>query len=138
MYYISSFAGFFPSDEPKYSCIVVIHAPKNGYYGNIVAAPVFEKIAHKIYTATPKVMEATNQESTFENLDNYYQKYNAMSSNTSATMPNVKGMSGMDAISLLENMGLNVKFSGTGAVINQSVLAGEPIYKGATITLKLS
>ncbi len=39
--YISSFVGYFPADEPKYSCIVVIHKPnkKVGYYGNIVAAP---------------------------------------------------------------------------------------------------
>ena len=55
--YISSFVGYFPADEPKYSCIVVIHKPnkKLGYYGNIVAAPVFERIARKIYTETPQV-----------------------------------------------------------------------------------
>ncbi len=48
--YISSFAGYFPVENPKYSCIVVIHKPdkKIGYYGNIVAAPVFKKIEQKI------------------------------------------------------------------------------------------
>ncbi len=54
--YISSFVGYFPANKPEYSCIVVIHRPNKrlGYYGSTVAAPVFKKIAKKIYTATPK------------------------------------------------------------------------------------
>jgi cell division protein FtsI (penicillin-binding protein 3) len=53
--YISSFAGYFPADNPKYSCIVVIHKPstKVGYYGADVSGPVFKRIAQKIYTDTP-------------------------------------------------------------------------------------
>ena len=45
--YISSFVGYFPSENPIYTCIVVIHKPnKNkGYYGSKVAAPVFKRIA---------------------------------------------------------------------------------------------
>src|SRR5690554_7744071 len=47
--YISSFAGFFPAENPKYSCIVVIHKPsvKKGYYGADVSGPVFKRIAQK-------------------------------------------------------------------------------------------
>ncbi|MDA9660549.1 penicillin-binding protein 2 [Flavobacteriaceae bacterium] len=54
--YISSFVGYFPVKQPEYSCVVVIHRPNKllGYYGSTVAAPVFKKIAKKIYTATPK------------------------------------------------------------------------------------
>jgi len=53
--YISSFAGYFPADQPKYSCIVVIHKPstKKGYYGADVTGPVFKRIAQKIYTDSP-------------------------------------------------------------------------------------
>lgn len=53
--YVSSFVGYFPSDKPKYSCIVVVHRPdkKKGYYGNRVAAPVFKTIAHKLYSSIP-------------------------------------------------------------------------------------
>ncbi|MBK79143.1 MAG: penicillin-binding protein [Flavobacteriaceae bacterium] len=56
--YVSSFVGYFPSEAPKYSCIVVIHKPnKNkGYYGSTVAAPVFKRIAKKIYNDTPKII----------------------------------------------------------------------------------
>lgn len=47
--YQASFAGFFPADNPKYSCIVVINNPSNGrFYGNQVSAPVFGEIANKI------------------------------------------------------------------------------------------
>ena len=54
--YVSSFVGYFPADKPKYSCIVVIHKPNKskGYYGSTVAAPVFKKIADKIYSLTPE------------------------------------------------------------------------------------
>ena len=48
--YQSSFAGYFPADHPKYSCIVVINAPKGGdYYGASVAGPVFRKISDYVY-----------------------------------------------------------------------------------------
>src|SRR5690606_27392415 len=51
MYYASSFVGYFPADNPKYSCIVVIHRPtKHSYYGGDVAGPVFKRIAQKIFT----------------------------------------------------------------------------------------
>lgn len=50
--YQSSFAGYFPADNPKYSCIVVIknkpHAPK--YYGSQIAGPVFQEVANKLFT----------------------------------------------------------------------------------------
>lgn len=48
--YQASFAGYFPADEPLYSCIVVINNPKNGYYGGSIAGPVFAEIANKIYS----------------------------------------------------------------------------------------
>ncbi len=48
--YITSFAGYFPADNPKYSAIVVIKNPKGWrQYGSNVAAPVFKEIADNIY-----------------------------------------------------------------------------------------
>ncbi len=48
--YKASFTGYFPAEKPKYSCFVMISAPKTGlYYGNTVAAPVFKEIADKIF-----------------------------------------------------------------------------------------
>lgn len=48
--YRSSFAGYFPADNPRYSCIVVITNPKkNGFYGGSTAAPVFRKISDRVF-----------------------------------------------------------------------------------------
>lgn len=48
--YYTSFAGYFPADNPKYSAIVVIDSPKGfAAYGGDVSAPVFKEIADRIY-----------------------------------------------------------------------------------------
>ena len=51
--YLASFAGYFPADEPKYSCIVMVYAPNSGvsYYGNVVAGSVVKAIADRVYAA---------------------------------------------------------------------------------------
>ncbi len=50
--YQASFVGYFPADNPKYSCIVVISSPTEiSYYGNSVAGPVFKAIADKLYAS---------------------------------------------------------------------------------------
>ncbi|HBE40864.1 MAG TPA: peptidoglycan glycosyltransferase [Bacteroidales bacterium] len=50
--YQASFAGYFPAENPLYSCIVVVNAPSNGvYYGNQVAGSVFTEISDKIYAS---------------------------------------------------------------------------------------
>ena len=45
----ASFCGYFPADNPKYSCIVVVAAPTKSIYGNIVSGTVFKEIAEKVY-----------------------------------------------------------------------------------------
>ncbi|NNC82816.1 MAG: PASTA domain-containing protein, partial [Flavobacteriales bacterium] len=48
--YQASFVGYFPAEDPKYSCMVVINAPGNHiYYGNLVAGPVFKEISDKVF-----------------------------------------------------------------------------------------
>ena len=59
--YRASFAGYFPLENPVYSCIVVINKPtRNGYYGSDVAGPVFREIADKCYFATLDFHEPIN------------------------------------------------------------------------------
>ena len=62
--YQASFAGYFPADNPQYSCIVVVRtrAGSGLYYGGQLAAPVFKEIATRIYSMyvdrkTPKLYE---------------------------------------------------------------------------------
>lgn len=52
--YRASFAGYFPANNPKYSCVVVIADTKSGsYYGSTIAAPVFREVADLIYATDP-------------------------------------------------------------------------------------
>lgn len=138
--YISSFAGYFPADDPKYSCIVVIHEPdKNlGYYGADVSGPIFKSMAQKIHTISPIVDEVKSKVDQSESLDQDYGRYLLHVQNKYTTVPNVKGMCGMDAVALLENLGLKVEIKGNGKVKDQSVDQGTAIKKVKKIVLELS
>ena len=138
--YISTFAGYFPAEEPKYSCIVVIHEPDKsvGYYGADVSGPVFKSIARKIYANNPLVEEVAALEPNFQELDEDYLEYYEAAQKTYQSLPNVKGMCGMDAVALLENMGIEVEVVGNGKVKKQSVAQGTRLDKVKRIVLELS
>lgn len=54
--YNASFVGYFPADDPKYSCIVVVSKPSTGkYYASSVAVPVFKEIADKVYATNLEI-----------------------------------------------------------------------------------
>ena len=80
--YISSFVGYFPAENPKYSCIVVINKPnKNkGYYGSDVAAPVFKRIAEKISSRNP-VIEKYIYSEMIKNIEISQKEYTTNSNN---------------------------------------------------------
>ncbi len=61
MTYQASFVGYFPADNPKYSCIVVISAPSgDAYYGGAVAGPVFKDVADKVYSTSLEIHKEIN------------------------------------------------------------------------------
>ncbi len=138
--YISTFAGYFPAENPKYSCIVVIHEPnkEKGIYGADVSGPVFKSIAQKVFTNSPLIDTVNGFEMADKDLETIYQAYYEKAQENYKVIPNVKGMSGMDAISLLENLGLYVKVEGNGKVKEQSLKPGEKIESNKTIVLRLS
>jgi cell division protein FtsI (penicillin-binding protein 3) len=142
-HYISSFVGFFPVEKPKYTCIVVVHKPStvNGnYYGADVAGPVFKRIAQKIFTDSPTTTAIKDLNKKVTNRETQYNQYLLKAQNDNNKVPNVKGMPGMDAIALLENIGLKVKLkgSGVGKVKSQSILVGQPIIRNSIIELELN
>lgn len=60
--YQASFAGFFPAEKPKYSCIVVINSPSNGvFYGGWVAGPVFREIADQVFALDMDMHKSMNE-----------------------------------------------------------------------------
>ncbi len=172
---LSSFVGFFPADNPLYSCIVVVGGPQGLLTtGGAVSAPTFRVMADKIITSNIKVNKAINKDSSiadkpfpfmmgtteavtefnkrfklkfdFNEADEYAfvrsdssNKIKVGKIDVSAnTIPNVRGMLLDDAISLLENKGLKVLFSGKGKVISQSQVPGSSIFKGSLVMLTLN
>lgn len=173
--YNTTFAGYFPADNPKYSCIVVISKPKaNGWSGGRVAAPVFKEIARKVYATRLGIQE---EDSTMIGVKPtylttvshhaeaaYYLKEMNLPHIDYATsgewarlskeetgdtikmfraifdaeqIPDVTGMNLTDAVYLLENMGLQARFSGRGMVCAQSPAAGSPLQKHGIIELTM-
>ena len=158
--YQSSFAGYFPLDRPKYSCIVVIKnkpfAAK--YYGAQIAGPVFRTIADKLYTIDkdlykyykhPAVVDTSKQSATGKTTDfrliaKQLQTKKSdtsltFSSNTVSTgiMPALKGYGLKDALEILESEHIQVIVIGKGKVNGQSIPAGMPLQKGQTVYLNL-
>lgn len=171
--YHASFIGYFPADNPKYSCAVVISETESlQYYGSQVAAPVFKNIAEQIlyidteihdFVDTPnkeKSIAIKNKKGSAEdhniiakeltkNIINTESKWitpNYMNEKlyykseliTKNKVPNVIGMGLKDAIYILENAGMKVKFTGKGRVSKQSIKAGEKIKAGKIISIELT
>ena len=163
--YRASFAGYFPADNPKYSCIVVVTKPKKelGFYGNIVAAPVFKEIRNSLYAEEPvsvplneSAMATSDKGLSFE-LNQIYKElkhplYKSSTNNLwlnasdtgfkplsieDGVMPNLHGMSSMDAVYLLENLGLSVAVFGKGKVAHQSLKTGQFFKDNQKVTLSL-
>lgn len=135
--YAASFAGYFPVEHPKYSTIVIINKPdtEKGFYGAQVAAPAFKQIAKKIYQQTPKTDTLKTINSDSSRIDKNFDSYYALAEQDKLTMPEVKGLPAMDAISLIENLGLQVNLNGNGKVIKQSIPAGQLIREQNTVKL---
>ncbi len=73
--YMASFVGYFPADNPAYSCIVMVSAPsRNVYYGNLVAGPVFKEIADKVYASSPELQKPVAEIKKLESVDPPYTK----------------------------------------------------------------
>jgi cell division protein FtsI (penicillin-binding protein 3) len=172
----ASFVGYFPADNPKYTCIVVVNAPsRNVIYGNLVAGPIFKEVADKVYANSISIhadlKKKENQavsripyakDGFYEDLAKVYgelgvktktsQKVNEWVKVSTGEdevqiyhkkvapiyIPDVTGLSVKDAVFILENQGLVVKFFGSGTVKNQSITPGEKVVKGAKILLELA
>ncbi|MAQ70499.1 MAG: hypothetical protein CMD23_05340 [Flavobacteriales bacterium] len=141
--YQASFVGFFPSDDPQYTCIVLVDNPnpKIGFYGSQVALPAFKEIANNIYIkegvkwggSNAKKISLVNY-SVSELLDNYDNQI-ALEYNKDY-YPSVVGMHIRDAICVLENAGYEVIIKGrVGVVKHQYPKANSKVKQDLAITL---
>ena len=92
----------------------------------------------KIFTDAPSTNEIKNLNKKIAKQENAYNAFQDKSNADGKTIPNVKGMSGMDAVALLENMKVKVKVIGFGKVKRQSIQPGQPLLNNTTIILELS
>lgn len=138
MKYRSSFAGFYPSDNPKYTCYVMISEPDTsiGFYGSTVAAPVFKEIAGKTFLKTPQNIEAEMLVERKVDLSKMI-KPNVKVAIRQNTMPKVTGLIGKNIIPQLENQGYRVDYQGVGKIKEQFPPEGKIINKDQRIYLQL-
>jgi cell division protein FtsI (penicillin-binding protein 3) len=143
--YQSSFVGYFPADQPKYTCIVVIknHPFAKIYLGAKVAGPVFKELADKLMSLDPDVAAPIPTDSAgpiHSLLASNPQPASPLSLPNAAPthgVPNVKGMGLKDALYLLESENLRVAVRGNGKVRAQSLEPGSEYKKNETITIQL-
>jgi len=138
MKYRASFAGFYPADNPKYTCYVMISEPNTakGFYGGTVSAPVFKEIAGKTFLKTPQNIEKEMLVDRKVNLNKMVEP-NVKVAVNNKKMPSVVGLIGKNVIPQLENLGYRVDFKGVGRITEQFPLEGTTISKNQRIYLSL-
>ena len=153
-----SFCGFFPYENPKYSCIVVMEGANCGAARS--SGTVLKNVALKLYSLgmlnNVSDFYASEQKSTTR--PTFFATAADRSSNSKLVasagikelkrfrsprnvpdgdVPDVIGLGAREAISRLEAAGLKVKLHGYGYVARQSVRAGTKAEKGAMVELTL-
>ncbi len=150
-----AFAGFFPYEEPKYSCIALVLA-NGGNSANKTSGQVVKNMAVKMYSRglldNSSTYSSERKESrpvlaasqTFDanklskNLNiERVKRVKSPTPPSAGAVPSVIGYDAPTAVKILEQSGIEVRLKGSGIVRAQSVEAGTPLKKGMTMTLTL-
>jgi cell division protein FtsI (penicillin-binding protein 3) len=134
--YNASFVGFVPARNPEFTILVVIDTPRTSIYGGVVAAPVFRRIAEAAlqYRGVPAEVQ---QPVPVTPLRAAYTarprpRPEVMPTPVSFTggaalMPDVRGLSGREAVRVLARVGIVARVTGSGFVHEQTPAAGTPV-----------
>ena len=154
--YWLSFCGYFPADNPQYTCIVCLKKAGLPASGGAMSGAVFHKISEGVMAKNLKlrVEDARDSLSVFVpdvkggdvTAANYV--LSNLKVNTSDirletpeiqqhVMPNTVGMGARDAVYQIERQGVKVSLVGTGSVKRQSIAPGTALKPGMTCTLEL-
>ena len=155
--HLVSFCGYYPSEEPKYSCIVAI---RHSYYvasGGGQAGVVFSKIAQRVYSKNVTTNLKLAQDSTAIFVPDVKASHNKDYKNVLASLglkqsnmgaaptindvmevPDVRGLGARDAVYELASRGLKVRSTGRGVVTKQSIAGGAKLKPGQTILIELN
>ncbi|MCM1005548.1 MAG: penicillin-binding transpeptidase domain-containing protein [Lachnospiraceae bacterium] len=150
-----AFCGFFPYDNPKYSCIVLMMVDAHVASAARASGGVLLNTALRMhsrgllndistsYTATKKASTAqlygSETNATYnvkQALDIANARQLKVNKSASGTVPDVSGMDIASAVRTLENKGITVeRINGNGFVTKQSLAAGTPLAKGQKCSL---
>ena len=153
--YWLSFAGFFPADNPRYTCIVCIKKSGLPASGGGMSGVVFHHIAEGVMAQNLKlsVDDARDSTSVFKpavkqgntiaadyvlNDLNIKDKPQLQQKKESGQIiPDVTGMGARDAVYALERRGVKAIIKGRGKVKSQSLYAGTAVKQGMKCELYL-
>lgn len=150
--YIGSFGGFIPANDPRFVIFVGIdHPKKNGYYGSIVAAPLFSKIASYAVrksgvnpeiltetTITKAMIQADNKTQVDRDLDLSAADISAVAKRKrSDVAPYMKTLTLREALNMAADSGIQLKFVGSGKVESTIPDSGQPLDETRQMTVIL-
>ena len=153
--YWLSFAGYFPADNPRYTCIVCLKKSGLPASGGGMSGLVFHHISEGVMAQSLKldvndardtlsimVPDVKGGDLVAANyvLDHLGVKANNNRSNISTQkeiIPDVIGMGARDAVYQLESRGVKVKLRGRGKVKSQSIYAGTLVKQGMVCELNM-
>jgi len=147
--YNASFVGFVPARNPAVVIVVVIDSPHaKGYYGAVVSAPVFKRIADATLRhlgvgpdvdPAPPVIVARHEPSEMSPTPVVapVAPVHAAEPTQPGQMPDLHGLSAREALRTLTRIGLTARMSGDGFVIDQSPIAGTLLVPGDECMLTL-
>ena len=152
--YWLSFAGFFPADNPRYTCIVCLRKTGLPASGGGMSGVVFRHIAegvmaHNVKRLVDDVRDSTSnftpdvkvgdEASSAYVLDRLGVKGKPVSAKSveysKSQVPDVTGMGARDAVYEMERRGLKVHIHGRGKVVSQSIPAGKAVVRGVVCEL---
>ena len=156
--YMVSFCGYFPSDDPKYSCIVCIRKKGLPASGGGQCGPVFSEISQFIMSRdsmqnaalaadtnsvfVPEVTkgDVRRAKAIVEGMGLSKKQLDLIDADTVPLnkVPDVIGMGVKDAVYVLQQRGLRVRINGCGEITKQDIPAGSVAVKGNHITLTAS
>lgn len=134
--YTASFVGFFPVENPKIVCLVIIDEPSGDeIYASKVSAPIFRAIAEQIINLTDYFTLPIKSLITVNQNKNTTREVESVPENNQNRVPNVCGLSIRRAIDVLTAYKLKPRISGSGTVVSQIPPPGAKINKDRTVKI---
>lgn len=136
--YISSFAGFIPANNPKFVIYIAIEGAKKNFYGSILAAPVFSKVASYSVRKAGLSPVVLNEKDFFIKQSSLAPKTERKLASNKNQAPDFKGLALRNAVKEAGKLGLALKIKGRGKVIKTDPPGGAPLPKNKTLTVILN